>query len=435
MRPSVKEWPLFIPSSAEADRIESKEHPFGKREPDILSFPPAGCKINFRRMRTILFTGKGGVGKTTLAAATALLSARRGHKTLIISTDAAHSLSDSFEVQLGNSPQKICASLFGQEVNALEEIENKWGEIKTYLTALFASQGMDTIEAEELSVFPGMEELFSLMEIRRYNQTGEYDVIIVDCAPTGDTLRLLSAPEITGWYLKHIFPIQRTAARAVRPMANRLLPFPFPNDGVFEAMKKLTSQLAEMKQILEDSRKTSIRLVINPEKMVVNEARRAYTFFSLFGYAVDLVIVNRVLPQSVEDPYFRKWKSIQEGYLRLIEESFAPIPILESEFQRQEIIGLPSLHRMAESVYREDDPTRVFFAQKPVRIEKEDGRFVLSLHLPFVEKSDLDVFQKGEELFIRVGPLKRNILLPRILLNHTVRGAKFDQDRLKITFQ
>ena len=386
-------------------------------------------------MRTILFTGKGGVGKTTLAAATALLSARRGRKTLIISTDAAHSLSDSFEVQLGNSPQKICANLFGQEVNAVEEIENKWGEIKTYLTALFASQGMDMIEAEELSVFPGMEELFSLMEIRRYNQTGEYEVIIVDCAPTGDTLRLLSAPEITGWYLKHIFPIQRTAARAVRPVANRLLPFPFPGDSVFEAMKSLTGQLAEMKDILEDGRKTSIRLVINPEKMVIKEARRAYTFFSLFGYAVDLVIVNRVLPPSIEDPYFKKWKSIQEGYLRLIEESFAPIPILEAELWSQEIVGLPSLNRMAESVYQDDDPTRLFFSQKPVRLEKEDGRFVLSLHLPFVQKRELDVFQKGEELFIRVGSLKRNILLPRLLLNHTVRGAKFDKDRLRITFQ
>jgi len=386
-------------------------------------------------MRTILFTGKGGVGKTTLAAATALLAARQGRKTLIISTDAAHSLTDSFEVQLGNSPQKICPNLFGQEVNALEEIENKWGEIKTYLTALFASQGMDTIEAEELSVFPGMEELFSLMEIRRYNQTREYEVIIVDCAPTGDTLRLLSAPEITDWYLKHIFPVQRTAAKAVRPVASRILPFPFPEDTVFAAIKKLTGQLAEMKEILEDSRRTSVRLVINPEKMVIKEARRAYTFFSLFGYAVDLVIVNRVLPQSIEDPYLKKWKSIQEGYLHLIEESFAPIPILKAELQSQEIVGLTCLEKIAEAVYGDDDPTRLFFAQKPVRIEKEDGRFVLSVHLPFVEKKELDLFQKGEELFIRVGSLKRNILLPRVLLNHTVKGAKFDQDRLRITFQ
>ena len=325
-------------------------------------------------MRIVLFTGKGGVGKTTLAASTALLAARRGYKTLVISTDAAHSLSDSFEVQLENTPKRITANLFGQEVDALEQMEAKWGMIKTYLTALFTSQGIDSIEAEELSVFPGMEELFSLMEIRRYDKDSDYDLIIVDCAPTGDTLRLLSAPEITNWYLKHIFPIQRTAAKAVRPVANRLLPFPFPEDSVFEAMKKLTGQLAEMKEILENGRKTSIRLVVNPEKMVIKEAQRAYTFFSLFGYAVDLIIVNRVIPASVEDPYFRNWKTIQEGYLQLIEESFSPVPILSAELAHQEIVGLDLLIKLGTGVYGSRDPARLFFTHHPLRIEKGDGR-------------------------------------------------------------
>jgi arsenite-transporting ATPase len=385
-------------------------------------------------MRLILFTGKGGVGKTTLSAATALLSAKKGHKTLVISTDAAHSLSDSFEVPLANATTKIAPNLSGREVNALEEIEKKWGDIKAYLTEFFASQGINSVEAEELSVFPGMEELFSLMEIRNYRKTNEYDVIIVDCAPTGDTLRLLSAPEITNWYLKHIFPIQRTAARAVRPVASRILPFPFPGDNIFEAMKKLTLQLAEMKEILEDAKRTSIRLIINPEKMVIKEAQRAYTFFNLFGFSVDLIIVNRMIPDQVEDPYFLQWKAIQEQYYRTIEEIFAPLPLLSLPLFSREIVGLPLLEEIARTVYGDQDPTQLFFSQKPVQIEKVDGRYILSLNLPFVEKSDLDLTQKGEELIVRAGAFKRNILLPRILLHHSILGAKFEGERLHITF-
>jgi len=385
-------------------------------------------------MRLILFTGKGGVGKTTLSAATALLSAKKGYKTLVVSTDAAHSLSDSYEIPLANMPVKIAPNLFGREVNALEEIEKKWGDIKAYLTEFFASQGIDSVEAEELSVFPGMEELFSLMEIRNYRKTNEYDVIIVDCAPTGDTLRLLSAPEITNWYLKHIFPIQRTAAKAVRPVASRFLPFPFPEDKIFEAMKKLTFQLADMKEILEDAKRTSIRLVINPEKMVIKEAQRAYTFFNLFGFSVDLIIVNRMIPAQVEDPYFLEWKAIQEQYYHTIEEIFAPLPLLSLPLFSREIVGLRLLEEIARTVYDDQDPTQLFYSQRPIQIEKIDGRYVLSLNLPFVEKSALDLTQKGEELIVKAGLFKRNILLPRILLHHSVQGAKFEGDRLRITF-
>ncbi|MGB8952870.1 MAG: ArsA family ATPase [Candidatus Aminicenantales bacterium] len=385
-------------------------------------------------MRLILFTGKGGVGKTTLSAATALLSAKKGHKTLVISTDAAHSLSDSLEVPLSNTPKKIAANLYGREVNALEEVEKKWGEIKAYLSEFFASQGIDSVEAEELSVFPGMEELFSLMEIRNYKKTGEYDVIIVDCAPTGDTLRLLSAPEITGWYLKHIFPIHRTAARAVRPVASRILPFPFPQDSLFETMKKITLQLAEMKEILEDSQKTSIRMIINPEKMVIKETQRAYTFFNLFGFSVDLIIVNRLLPREIQDPYFHQWKAIQENYRHLIEECFSPLPIFSLNLFHQEIVGIPLLEKIGKEIYGEKDPTQLFFSQNPMHIKKEDRRYILSLKLPFVDKENLDLAQKGEELLVQVGHFKRNILLPRILLNCSIQGAKFEGERLNITF-
>jgi arsenite-transporting ATPase len=386
-------------------------------------------------MRIILFTGKGGVGKTTLSAATALLCAQKGYKTLVISTDAAHSLSDSFETQLSNQPKKITANLFGQEINALEQIEKNWGDIKSYLTNLFSSQGIDEIEAEEMSVFPGMEELFSLMEIRNYNKSSEYEVVIVDCAPTGDTLRLLSAPEITNWYLKHIFPIQRTAAKAVRPVASRILPFPFPEDKVFGAMKKLTTQLAEMKDILSDSKITTVRLVINPEKMVIKEAQRAFTFFNLFGYAVDLIIVNRLIPSIIKDAYFDKWKTIQSNYQQMIKECFSPIPIFSLELMDQEIMGKTLLSKIAKKIYGAKDPTSLFLSQKPITIQKADGGFDMLLNLPFQKRSDIDLIKNGDELIIKVGHFKRNIILPPTLINYSVESAKFETERLRICFR
>jgi arsenite-transporting ATPase len=386
-------------------------------------------------MRIILFTGKGGVGKTTLSAATALHCANKGYKTLVISTDAAHSLSDSFETQLSTQQKKITANLFGQEINALEEIEKNWGDIKSYLTALFSSQGIDAIEAEEMSVFPGMEELFSLMEIRNYNQSSEYEVIIVDCAPTGDTLRLLSAPEITNWYLKHIFPIQRTAAKAVRPVANRILPFPFPEDKVFGAMKNLTTQLAEMKEILSDSKKTTIRLVVNPEKMVIKEAQRAFTFFNLFGYAVDMIIVNRVIPSDIKDAYFDKWKVIQKGYQKMIKECFSPIPIFSLELLEEEIIGTELLSQIAKKIYGVKDPAWIFLSQKPISIQKAYGGFDMVLNLPFQKKADIDLYKNGDELIIKVGNFKRNIILPPTLVNYSINSAKFEEERLRIGFR
>lgn len=375
------------------------------------------------------------MGKTTLAAATALLSARKGYKTLVISADAAHSLSDSLETQLSNKPRKIASNLWGQEVNALEQIEAKWGEIKSYLAALFASQGLDEIEAEEMSIFPGMEELFSLMEIRNYVKNSEYDVIIVDCAPTGDTLRLLSAPEITSWYLKHIFPIQRTAARAVRPVANKILPFPFPEDKIFAAMKNLTTQLAEMKEILSNGKETTIRLVVNPEKMVIKETQRAFTFFNLFGYAVDLIIVNRTIPAGVRDKYFDYWKSIQSSYQQMIKDYFSPLPIFTLELFETEITGIELLLKVAKKVYSSKDPAQLFYSQKPITIQKADGGFDMCLHLPFVKRKDLDLYKSGEELAVRVGNYKRNILLPQMLTHYSIKGAKFEEEKLRIYFR
>jgi len=385
-------------------------------------------------MRIILFTGKGGVGKTTLSAATALLAARQGKKTLLISTDAAHSLGDIFNLSLGNQPQEILPNLFAQEVDALQQLEKKWGEIQEYLKAFFTSQGIDSIEAEELSIFPGMEELFSLMEIRTYDQSGEFEVIVVDCAPTGDTLRLLSAPEITQWYLKHIFPVQRTAAKAVRPVANRFLPFPFPEDSLFEAIKNLTLQLAEMKNILADLKKTSIRLVVNPEKMVIKEAQRAFTFFHLFGYNVDVILVNRMLPPAVTDSYFHFWKLKQEENIRLIEECFSPLPLFKVKLFDQEIIGVDLLEKLGRMLYQGKDPTKIFYARSPIKINKTEVGFEMIVELPFVKKETLDLSQNGEELTIRVGQFKRNIILPHFLSHYNIEEASFEKNKLRIKF-
>ncbi|MBN1222931.1 MAG: ArsA family ATPase [Candidatus Aminicenantes bacterium] len=386
-------------------------------------------------MRIVLFTGKGGTGKTTLSAATALLSAQKGHKTLVISTDAAHSLSDSFEIQLSNRPKKIAPNLYGQEINAQEEIEEKWGEIKGYLSALFSSQGLDTIEAEEMSLFPGMEELFSLMKIRNYSKTGEYAAVIVDCAPTADTLRLLSAPEITNWYLKHIFPLQRTAAKAVRPVAKKILPIPFPEDAVFGALKNLSTQLAEMKNILADNQRTSIRLVVNPEKMVIKESQRAFTFFSLFGYTVDMVIINRVLPAEIKDAYFTEWRNIQESYIRMIHEGFSPVPIRSLKLFNKEIVGKSLLNKIAGNIYGAKDPTKLFFDNNPIRITKVKNGYDLYLQLPFIQKEDLDLLQNGEELYVRVGNYKRTIIIPHSLLNYSIGDARFEEEKLKVIFR
>ncbi|MFQ6082196.1 MAG: ArsA family ATPase [Candidatus Aminicenantia bacterium] len=385
-------------------------------------------------MRIILFTGKGGVGKTTISSATGLLSAKYGHKTIIISTDAAHSLSDSLEIELSDTPRRIAENLYAQEVNVQKEIEKNWGTIQEYLTKFFSSQGIGNIEADEMSIFPGMEELFSLMQIKKYYNHQEFDLIIVDCAPTGDTLRLLSAPEITNWYLKNIFPIQRTAAKAIRPVAGRVLPFPFPSDEVFESIKILSSQLQGLNDILSDSERTTIRLILNPEKMVIKEAQRAFTYFNLFGYAVDLVIINKIFPDKIEDPYFDQWKRIQTEHRKTISECFSPIPIRGLDLFDKEIVGFRLLEKIGKSLYKNNDPADIFYSQKPFVIEKNEKDYILSINLPFVRKEDLELYQKREELIIKTDHYRRNIILPRTLVNLSVKEAKFQDHKLSIIF-
>ena len=385
-------------------------------------------------MRIILYTGKGGVGKTSVAAATALRSARLGHKTLAISTDTAHSLGDSFERPLGGEAIPIVANLWGQEMDVFRETEAHWGALENYIRILMAWRGIDEILAEEMAILPGMEELAGLLHLIDYHEQAEYDVIIVDCAPTAETLRLLSFPDVTRWWLRRIFPIQRTAAKIARPVLKRVTDLPFPEDDVFEALKGLFTKLDRMREILTNAETCSVRLVLNPEKMVIKESQRTFTYLNLYGYATDLVVCNRLIPEDVADSFFSNWKDSQERYYSLVEEAFGPMPILKAPLMEREVVGMKMLERFAEALYGDDDPTRVYFEGQTQSIHQEDGGYVLTLMLPFSKKEEVHLSQVGDELIVHVGNQKRNLILPRALAGLDSRGAKLEGDRLTIRF-
>jgi arsenite/tail-anchored protein-transporting ATPase len=385
-------------------------------------------------MRIILYTGKGGVGKTSVAAATALRAARLGYKTLAMSTDAAHSLGDSFDRPLGGEIVPIVDNLWGQEIDVFRETEAHWGTLENYIKILMAWRGIDEVLAEEMAILPGMEELAGLVHLINYYQQAEYDVIVVDCAPTGETLRLLSFPDVTRWWLHRIFPIQRTAARIARPVLKRVTDLPFPEDEVFEALKDMFEKLDHIREILTDAATCSVRLVLNPEKMVIKESQRTFTYLNLYGYATDLVICNRLIPEDVTDAYFSNWKDSQERYYALVEEAFSPLPILKAPLMEQEVVGMKMLERFADALYGDGDPTRVYFEGQRQDIRQEDGGYVLTLMLPFSRKEDIQLSQVGDELIVHVGNQKRNIILPRALAGLASEGAKLEGDRLTIRF-
>ena len=386
-------------------------------------------------MRTILFTGKGGVGKTSIAAATGVKASKFGHKTLVVSTDPAHSLADSFNIPLGKKPVKIRKNLYGEELDPQQKMEENWGVIKDYMTRLFNWRGIEAVEAEELAIFPGMEELFSLLEVKKWDDDGTFDVVILDCAPTGSTLRLLSFPEIMDWYMQRVFHIERKAAKLIRPVASRLTTLPLPGDNIFDAVEMLYENLAKMKEILADVERSSVRLVLNPEKMVIAESRRAFTYLSLFGYPIDAVIVNRLMSKEITDPFFDRWKKAQQEHLEEIETSFVSLPIFTSHLFDQEIYGLELLGQLGEDIYGDKDPADLFYQGIPVEIGKDNKTYYLLINLPFSSKSDVEVLKKQNELIVKVGNYKRNILLPLSLANKEPKRAKLEKEKLKIEFE
>lgn len=385
-------------------------------------------------MRIILYTGKGGTGKTSIAAATAVKSAERGLKTLVVSTDAAHSLGDSFDMKLSPEPVEIMKNLWAQEIDSIHEVESSWGKVQEYLTALFTAKSVKDITTEELTVFPGMEDLLSLLRILGYYKEKTFDVIIIDCAPTGETLALLSFPDMLRWWMDKLFPFKRKAIKVVRPIIEPLLGIPMPNDGVMGEIEKIYNQLDEMRQILSDRNITSIRIVVNPEKMVIKEAQRSFTYLNIYNYNVDAIMVNRIIPDNVTDDYFKVWKDIQQKYKQMILESFSPLPMYYAPLFEKEVVGFDMLGRMGNEMFNGRDPVRMEYNIKTQQVTKEDGNYVFSIYMPFTEKKDLSLNQKADELIIRVGNLKRTITLPRTLLNFSIRSAKFENEILKIRF-
>ncbi len=385
-------------------------------------------------MRVLLITGKGGVGKTSVAAATGLRAAAAGLRTLVMSTDPAHSLADALDTELSGQPVEVAPRLEAEQLDARRHLEDNWRQIQEYLIALLSWGGVDEVEAEELSVVPGLEELFGLLDVRRHVEAAAHDLLVVDCAPTAETLRLLSLPHALGWYLERVFPVQRKVANVVRPMLGRVTTMPLPQDRVLEAVEGLHATLGAVRAILTDGERTTVRLVTNLEKIVVAEAQRTYTHLALFGYHVDAVIVNRMLPEEVTDPYFARWKALQSEHLEAVRERFHDVPVLTAPLFADEPLGPEGLAPLAEAAYGDRDVAAVLHRGRPLRVERTGDGYVLSLALPLVDKRELDVFRRADELYVKVGASTRSIALPAALRRCAVVGAGISDERLEVRF-
>ena len=402
-------------------------------------------------MRILLYLGKGGVGKTTTAAATALRCAQMGYRTLVVSTDIAHSLADSLDTPLQGEPTEVAANLFAQEINVLDEVRKNWGKLQGYMGKILRKQGMSKTVAEEMAIIPGMEEIFSLLHIYRNAASRDFDRVIVDAAPTGETMRLLAMPESFQWYVERFFGWGDTAMRLTGGLLRRLM----PGQDALAGLPKLVDDVKELQRVLNDPQITSYRVVVNPEKMVIKEGARAVTYLSLFGCPVDAVLVNRILPgirtQEVDDaagsgtlpaavtapsadPYLRQLQEVQARYLAEIERDFYPLPILYSTWRSEEVVGLTPLRSLADELYGQRDPGEVMFVGQAQEIEEQGDDFVLKLPLPHIELDKIRLTKRGDELFITIGNFKREYLLPAVLAQRDASGAVFSGGILQIRF-
>ena len=385
--------------------------------------------------RTILYTGKGGVGKTSVAAATARRCAAQGLRTIVLSTDPAHSLSDSLEAELGGEPTQVADRLWGQEVQAQEEMERHWVAVQDWLGALLSEHGVDRISAEELTVPPGMDELFSLLQIKRHHEEERFDAIIVDCAPTGETLRLLSFPDVATWWLEKVFPWERRMIAAARPIARTFLDIPLPSEAVMDDVQRLVRNLVAMNGILRDRSNTSLRLVMNPDRMVIKEAMRTFTYLNLYGYLTDAVVVNRVFPDEVAGTYFGAWLESHREHMELVRSAFAPVPILTAPWFEQEVVGPEMLDRLGTEVFGERDAGATLYDELSQELAVNNGTASLRVAIPFADKGDIELKKIGLEVIVRVGGQKRTIVLPGALAAYRPRGARFEEGALHVTFE
>ncbi len=385
-------------------------------------------------MRILLFTGKGGVGKSTIAAGTAALAAAKGLRTLVLSTDAAHSLADAFGSPVGSDPTEVSPLLFVQQVDAQLRFEQSWADIQRYLLSVLDVAGVDPVAAEELTVIPGAEEVLALLELRLHAISGEWDVIVVDCAPTAETLRLLALPEALGWYMERVLPMERRLVKALRPVLTRAAGVPMPGDSVFDAVERLHAELDQVHELLAGPQ-ASVRLVMTPETVVLAEARRSYTSLSLFGYRVDGVVANRIFPSDDADDWRAGWVMAQDQVLADVDESFAGLPIWRSEYRSSEPVGVEDLTRLAEDLYAGSDPLAAPTGTGPYRVSRTTSGAVLHLALPFVTRAQVGLARNGDELVVTVGSYRRLLTLPVGLARLQVTGAGVDEGELRVRFR
>ncbi len=388
--------------------------------------------------RIILMTGKGGVGKTSMAAATGWRCAEIGLKTLVLSTDPAHSLADSFDQPLGHDPIEVKPNLWGAELDALNELELNWGSVKTYITQVLQARGLDGVQAQELAILPGMDEIFSLVRVNRHYDDDDFDVLIIDSAPTGTALRLLSLPDVSGWYMRKFYKPLQGLAQMLRPIAEPIVKgltgIPLPDNRVLDAPYEFYEKIERLERILTDNRITSVRLVTNPEKMVIKESLRAHAYLSLYGVATDLVVANRILPDTVVDPYFATWKASQQKYRQEIHENFAPLPVFEIPLYSEELVGWDALARLKKDLWGDRNPAEVLYAEQTLNVVTDNGQYRLDLYLPGIPKEQVELSKTGDELNIRIGNHRRNLVLPQTLAAMTPSRAKMEEDYLRIHF-